>query len=119
MAGWRITHAAPPLPAGIPRWQHQVSAATHLLLYVFIFAVPLSGYFYSLAAGFKVVYLGMFPLPVLIDANPELKPVLKALHYWLNMSMAALVALHVAAAFKHHFIDRDDVLRRMLPILKK
>jgi cytochrome b561 len=116
---WRITHAAPPLPAGIPRWQHQVSAATHLLLYVFIFAVPLSGYFYSLAAGFKVVYLGMFPLPVLIDANPELKPVLKALHYWLNMSMAALVALHVAAAFKHHFIDRDDVLRRMLPILKK
>lgn len=112
---WRLAHPAPPLPATLPAWQKQVSAATHFLLYVLIFAVPLSGYFYSLAAGFKVVYLGVLPLPVLIEKNLELKPILEAVHFWLNMAMAALVALHIAAALKHHFIDRDDILRRMLP----
>jgi cytochrome b561 len=114
---WRLAHPAPPLPASIPAWQKQVSAATHLLLYVLIFAVPLSGYFYSLAAGFKVVYLGLLPLPVLIEKNLELKPVLEEVHFWLNMGMAGLVALHIAAALKHHFIERDDILRRMLPKL--
>lgn len=112
---WRLAHPAPPLPATLPAWQKQVSAATHFLLYVLIFAVPLSGYFYSLAAGFKVVYLGVLPLPVLIEKNLELKPILEAMHFLLNMAMAALVALHIAAALKHHFIDRDDILRRMLP----
>lgn len=112
---WRLSHAAPTLPASIPRWQQQVSAVTHLLLYALIFAVPLSGYFYTLAAGFKVVYLGALPLPVLIAPNPELKPVLKEVHEWLNMGMAGLVVVHVAAALKHHFIDRDNVLLRMLP----
>ncbi len=116
---WRIAHAAPPLPASIPRWQQQISAATHMLLYVLVFAVPLSGYFYSLAAGFKVVYLGVLPLPVLIDPNPTLKPILKAVHFWLNMGMAGLVLMHIAAALKHHLIDRDNVLLRMLPLLRK
>ncbi len=116
---WRIAHAAPPLPASIPRWQQQISAATHLLLYMLVFAVPLSGYFYSLAAGFKVVYLGVLPLPVLIDPNPTLKPILKAVHFWLNMGMAGLVLMHIAAALKHHLIDRDNVLLRMLPLLRK
>lgn len=116
---WRLTHPAPPLPSGIPQWQKLVSAMTHSLLYVLIFAVPLSGYFYSLAAGFKVVYLGVLPLPVLMDANPELKPIFKEVHVWLNMGMAALVALHVGAALKHHFFDRDTVLRRMLPLQGK
>jgi cytochrome b561 len=116
---WRITHPAPELPAGIPGWQKQISAATHLALYVFIFAVPLSGYFYSLAAGFKVVYLGLLPLPVLMAPNPTLKPILEEIHFWLNMGLAGLVSLHIAAAFKHHFIDRDTVLLRMLPTLKK
>lgn len=112
---WRLSHPAPPLPATLPAWQKHVSAATHLFLYVLIFAVPLSGYFYSLAAGFKVVYLGVLPLPVLIEKNAELKPALEALHFWLNMGLAALVAMHVAAALKHFFIDRDDILQRMLP----
>ncbi len=87
----------------------------HGLLYVLMFAIPLSGYFYSLAAGVPVTYLGVLPLPVLIGPDPELKDVLKAVHYWLNMSLLAAVVLHVAAALKHQFIDRDGVLKRMLP----
>src|SRR5471030_167111 len=90
-------------------------ACMHVLLYLLIFAVPLSGYFYTCAAGVPVVYLGLFQLPSLIEPNPELKPLLQAVHYWMTMTMAALVVAHALADVKHHFIDRDDVLKRMLP----
>jgi cytochrome b561 len=93
----------------------QAAEAMHVLLYILIFAVPVSGYLYTLSAGVPVVYLGLVQLPVFMDPNPEWKPVLKTLHYWLNMTMAAAVAAHVAAALKHHFIDRDSTLKRMLP----
>jgi cytochrome b561 len=112
---WRLTHAAPPYPASMPVWQKSAANALHGLLYVLMFAVPLSGYFYTLAAGYPVVYFGLFELPVLIAKNPELSPILKGLHYWLNMALAASVAAHVAAALKHHFIDRDGVIKRMMP----
>ena len=112
---WRLTHAAPALPSTMPKWQRWAAEFGHFGLYALMFAVPLSGYLYSLAAGFKVVYLGLFPLPVLIDPNPELKPVLKATHYVLNMGFAALVLIHALAALKHHFVDRDDILKRILP----
>jgi cytochrome b561 len=80
-----------------------------------MFAVPLSGYFYSLAAGVPVVYLGVLPLPELIGPDPVLKPVLKQLHLALVYTMLVFVVLHVLAAFKHQFIDKDGLLRRMLP----
>lgn len=112
---WRLKNSTPAYPASMPAWQQSAAHGLHGLLYLLMFAVPLSGYFYTLSAGVPVVYFGLFQLPVLIDANPELKPVLKALHYWLNMGLLAAVALHVAAALKHQFIDRDGVLKRMLP----
>jgi len=115
---WRLGHPAPALPETTTPWGRRAAAGMHYLLYALIFAVPLSGYFYSLAAGFPVVYLGHFPLPVLIGRNDALKPLLNGLHYWLNMTLAAAVVLHAAAAFKHHFINRDDVLLRMLPRFK-
>lgn len=113
---WRLTHPAPPYPATMPGWQRTAANSLHSLLYVLMFAVPLSGYLYTLSAGIPVVYFGLFELPVIIDANPALKPVLKGVHYWLNMTLAACVAIHVAAALKHQFIDRDGVLKRMLPL---
>lgn len=112
---WRLGHAAPAYPATMPQWQQAAARGLHGLLYVLIFAVPLSGYFYSLASGVPVVYLGLVELPVLIDASPALKPVLKAVHFWLNMLLAASVAIHIGAALKHQFVDRDGVMRRILP----
>jgi cytochrome b561 len=112
---WRLRHPAPPYLDSMPRWQQKAAAALHFLLYILIIAIPVSGYFYSLAAGVPVVYLGIVPLPVFIGPEPELKAILKQVHYVLNMSLLAAVVLHVAAALKHQFIDRDDVLRRMLP----
>ncbi|NHZ90702.1 cytochrome b [Massilia sp. CCM 8733] len=112
---WRLTHRAPAYPASMPAWQKGAAHGLHGVLYLLMFAVPLSGYFYTLSAGIPVMYFGLFELPILIAADPALKPVLKGVHYWLNMGLAACVALHLAAALKHQFIDRDGVLKRMLP----
>jgi cytochrome b561 len=112
---WRLKNRPPALPDAMPAWQRRAAHGLHHLLYVFIFAVPLSGYFYTLAAGIPVVYFGLFQLPVFIAKNKALADTLEPIHYWLNMAMAALVVLHVLAALKHQFVDRDDTLRRMLP----
>lgn len=112
---WRLLRQPPPHPAHMPKWQHHAADIMHWLLYFMIFAVPVSGYLYTLAAGVPVVYLGVWPMPVFMAPNPELKPILREVHYWLDMTMAALVFAHAGAALKHHFIDRDNVLKRMLP----
>ncbi len=112
---WRLTHQAPAYPAHMPGWQQSAAHGLHLALYALMFAIPVSGYFYSLAAGVPVVYLGVVPLPVLMAANPDLKHLLRTTHYWLNMSLLAAFSLHVLAALKHQFIDRDNILKRMLP----
>jgi cytochrome b561 len=112
---WRLGHRPPAYPDTMPAWQQRAAAGLHHLLYLLMFAVPISGYLYTLAAGFPVVWFGLFELPVIMDKNPELKPVLEATHYWLNMGLAALVIAHVGAAVKHLAIDRDGVFRRMLP----
>ncbi len=117
--GWRLTHQPPAPPAGMPRWQQQVAAAVHGLLYLLMLAIPLSGWLMSSAKGFPTVWFGLVALPDLLDKNKELGETLALVHQFLNLSMAALVLAHVGAALKHHFIDRDDVLRRMLPQRKE
>lgn len=112
---WRLKHKAPAYPATMPTWQQTAAHALHGMLYLLFFAVPVSGYFYTLAAGFPVVWFGLIPLPVLMDASPEWKPLLKTTHFILVYSLATLVAAHLAAALKHHFIDRDGIMQRMLP----
>lgn len=112
---WRLRHTPPAYPDTMPAWQKSASGGIHHLLYLLMFAVPLSGYFYTLAAGVPVVYLGVVPLPVLIGPDKELKEVLEGVHYWLNMTLLACVIVHVAAALKHAFVDRDEIFKRMLP----
>ena len=114
---WRLTHPAPALPAKIenamPAWQLLAHKGTHLGLYALFFVVPLMGWAYSSAAGFPVVLFGQFPLPDLVGADKALAETLKALHKASAFALALLVVLHVAAALKHHFIDRDGLLNRM------
>ncbi len=113
---WRFTHSAPPYPASMPAWQQKAAHGMHHLLYILFFASPITGYFYSLAAGVPVVYLGMIPLPVLIEPDAELKVILKLVHKGCNVSMMLLVAAHVGAALKHHFIEKDGIFKRILPL---
>jgi cytochrome b561 len=116
--GWRLAHPAPPLADSIPPWQRSAANATHLLLYALIVAIPLSGWLMSSAAGVPTVYLGIIPLPNPLARDKELAELIRSVHALLNYTLLALVIVHVAAALKHHFIDRDDVLARMLPLVK-
>jgi cytochrome b561 len=111
---WRLTHrppASPPMPA----WQARAAHGAHLALYGLFFAVPLVGWAYSSAAGFPIVLFGVWPLPDFVPVDRELSEALKPWHGWLAKALAAVVVLHVAGALKHHFIDRDGLLRRMWP----
>jgi cytochrome b561 len=114
---WRLGNKPPALPVSTQAWQQRAAHALHALLYVLILAVPASGYAFTLASGVPVTYLGLFKLPVLFPPDAALKHVLREVHYWLDMSLAAAVALHVAAAFKHQFVDRDGLMGRMLPFV--
>lgn len=116
---WRLGHPAPPLPEGMPAWEKLAARASHTLLYVLFFSAPLTGWLFSSAAGFQTVYFGVLPIPDLLDKNRELAAVLRAAHKWINYSMAALIVVHAAAAIKHHVHDRNDVLVRMLPFLRR
>jgi cytochrome b561 len=110
---WRLTHRPPALlPA--PAWQRMAAQAVHGLLYLVMVLLPLSGWIYSNAAGFPVVYLGLWRLPDLVAKDKALAEVLVQRHELLGAVLLALVTLHALAALKHHFFDRDDTLRRML-----
>lgn len=113
--GWRITHPAPPLPGGTPAWQVLVAHVTHWALYFLMLAIPVSGWLMSSAQGFPVVWFGIVPLPDLVGRDKALGELFLQMHVIMNYTLLALVVLHAAAALKHHFIDRDDILRRMLP----
>ena len=111
---WRLTHR-PPAPPPMPAWQQRASALTHGLMYALFFVIPLVGWAYSSAAGFPIVWFGVLPLPDFVPADKALAEAIKPWHGWLAWTLIALVALHVAAALKHHFIDRDGLLSRMRP----
>lgn len=116
---WRASHKPAPLLATMPHWQRAAANAVHVLLYVLLFAIPLSGWLMSSAKGFQTVYLGVLPLPDLISKDKVLGDALFALHEVLNITLLVLVIAHVAAAIKHQFVDRDGTLARMLPFLDR
>lgn len=112
---WRISHTPPALPDNLPAWQKLASHATHLILYGLIVAVPVSGWLMSSAKGFQTIWFGVLPIPDLIGKDKELGKTLMEVHETLNYVLLTLVVLHIVAAIKHHFIDKDNILRRMLP----
>jgi cytochrome b561 len=116
---WRLGHVPPPLPDSMPLWQRQAANGLHFLLYLLLFAIPLSGWLMSSAKGFQTVYLGVLPLPDLIGKDKALGDLLRAVHETLNMTLLALLLAHAGAALKHHFIERDGILARMLPFLDR
>lgn len=115
---WRATHVPPPLPADTPALQRVAAHGVHWLLYALMLVIPITGYLYSSASNIPVVYLGIVPLPRLIDPDPVLKATFKTLHVFLNYVLLSLVVLHVLAVVKHQLLDRDGLLSRMLPFAK-
>jgi cytochrome b561 len=110
---WRLTHRAPPM-VPMPRWQGIAANALHGVLYLLLLAMPLSGWIYSNAAGYRIVYLGLLPLPNLVGKDKALAEVFENLHGALGLLLSLCVVAHLLAALVHHFWHRDDTLRRML-----
>ena len=112
---WRLAHRPPPLPLAMPPAQAFAAHAGHALLYVLMLAIPLSGWLMSSAKGFQTVWFGILPIPDLLERDKALGALLTQVHEMLNVAFMVLLAVHIGAALKHHFIDRDDILQRMLP----
>jgi len=112
---WRVTHRPPALPETLSAPMRLAAHAGHAALYLLMLAIPLSGWLMSSAKGFQTVWFGVLPIPDLLPKNKELGDLLLELHQGLNLLLIALLLAHIAAALKHHFFDKDDVLVRMLP----
>jgi len=112
---WRLSHLPPPLPRHMSAEEEFFSQAGHGILYFLMVAIPLSGWLMSSAKGVQTVLFGVLPIPDLLFRDRTLGEALQSLHWGLNMTLASIVAGHALLALKHHFIDRDDVLTRMLP----
>ena len=112
---WRWLNEHPPLPENLKRYEQALARFTHVALYVLLFAMPLSGWTMSSARGFPVSWFGFFQLPDLVPKSRPLYDALMTTHHTLAWVLLAVIGLHVAGALKHHFIHKDDVLKRMLP----
>ncbi|MEQ9520777.1 MAG: cytochrome b/b6 domain-containing protein [Parvibaculum sp.] len=110
---WRRGHTPPALPDHMPAWQVTASKMSHHSLYFFVILQPLFGLGQSMFADYDVRPFGLFS--VSMGANEGLHKIFHVLHGLNGMLLVALVALHVAAALYHHFVQNDTVLKRMLP----
>ena len=115
---WRLFNPAPALPDGMSKFENFAARATHIAFYVLLFAMPLTGWLMSSAKNYSVSWFHLFTWPNLIAPDDHSFEVLKETHDLLSNVLLAIVILHVLAALKHHFWNKDDVLKRMLPFTK-
>lgn len=112
--GWRFIAPPPALPTAMPGWQILASKLSHGLLYILIFALPVTGWLMSSASAYTVSWFNLFELPDLVAPSTGLKETLLDAHHLLAETLFVLAAVHIIAALKHHFVDKDDILRRMI-----
>lgn len=115
---WRRRNAVPPLPDGMARHETILAKAVHHGIYVLLFLIPFTGWLYSSATASPANYFGFFTVPDLIPAGETMAKVLKLIHLYAGYLLALAIALHVGGALKHHFVNRDAILKRMLRPLK-
>lgn len=111
---WRATHVPPPLPGSLPAWQVQAAHVNHLLFYICLVVLVVSGFIESNFTKFGVKFFG-YPLPRLFPENKALYWIFNRIHVYTSYLFTALIAVHVAAALKHLLINRDGVFQRMWP----
>ena len=119
---WRLANPPPPLPAGMNSLERAGAHVTHIAFYALMFAIPLAGWAMVSASpfGLPTMVFGLFEWPhiPMLAALEDKKPteaLFKAAHKYMGYGLMALLVLHVAAALKHHFVNRDGVLARMTP----
>jgi cytochrome b561 len=112
---WALLAKRPTLPDSMPRWQVIASKAVEGLLYLLVIVMPITGWLMSSAANFPVSVFGMLTLPDLVAPDEGLMETLKRAHMMQSRALILLAGIHILAALKHHYIDKDHVLMTMLP----
>ncbi len=115
--GWRLANIQPDFVATMKPIEKMIAKAAYLLFYILLFAMPLSGWAMSTASNYPVSFFGLFTLPNIVAPDPGLREFFGKTHELIGWGLMGLIALHVAAALKHHFITKDGTLRKMLPAL--
>jgi cytochrome b561 len=115
---WRLRHPPPELPLGMTALERMLARATHIAFYVLLFAMPMTGWLMSSAKNYSVSWFGFFTWPNLIGKNETAFNLLRSTHHLLSDVLFAIALLHILAALKHHFWNKDHVLLRMLPFTK-
>ena len=114
--GWRLTHKAPPLPEGTKTWERLLARATHTAFYVLIIGVPLAGWWVVSSSSYGTgSFFFVADIPVLPGAGILSHGAWEEVHEIMAKLVIGLLVLHVAAALKHHYVDKDGVLARMAP----
>ena len=113
---WRASNVVPDNEPGIGTLQRRLAHSVHWLLYLLLFALMISGYFISTADGKPIQVFGLFSVPATVSDIPNQEDIAGAVHWYLALTLISFVGLHAAAALKHHFIDRDRTLKKMLGI---
>jgi cytochrome b561 len=112
---WRAVNNAPSLPADMGPLERRSAHASHLLLYVLLLFMPVTGWIVTSAANIPLRIFWMIPLPPVVEPDKPMADAAASIHLVLFVVLSLLLALHIAAALRHHFFRHDDVLARMLP----
>lgn len=112
---WRWVNPVPTLPASMPGWERVAAHVDHLVLYLLMFALPLTGWIIDSASNIPFKVFWLFRLPRIVSPSKPLEEVFKEIHDNLSIAFAVLLAVHIGAALWHHFVRCDTVLARMLP----
>jgi cytochrome b561 len=115
---WRLWNPPPALPVGMKPIERTLARASHYTFYVLLFAMPVTGWMMSSAKNYSVSWFGLFTWPNLIGENEAAFHLLHTTHETLSDVLFAVAVLHILAALKHHFWNKDNVLLRMLPFTK-
>jgi cytochrome b561 len=111
---WYGANRQPEPTAALPTWQRRAANMVHWWLLLLMVLIPASGYLISTSAGDGIDLFGWFELPALLNISDEQRELAILVHEWLAYGTLGLVGLHMLAALKHQFIDRDGTLKRML-----
>lgn len=112
---WHVYSRRPKMVAGMKKIEMLAAHTVHYFLYIAIIGMPLSGWMFSSAVGRSVEFFKLFTLPDLVEKNQALADTLSTVHEFLGYTLIGAIAAHAAAALKHHFINKDATLKRMLP----
>jgi cytochrome b561 len=112
---WRWLNPVPTLAGLVKPWERTLASLSHVLLYALIFAMPFSGWMMSSARNFPVSWFGLYQFPDLVAPDKGLYEFMRDLHHTLFTALVCVALLHIAGALKHHFVDKNEVLKRMLP----